>query len=147
MLHANNVTIAHQRKMCTVDADDAMYHIAAAFHPGQHDVAYLDMKGLRQDDALLASDNKRQHALSVNGQRHAHTVIHQSDGFFQYPLVSNHHCSLLISVQHNTAAASSGRHSRYHIGTEDASAFSVWCSPSAMRSSQRLPLMLDTNDA
>ena len=28
MFHANNVTITHQRNMLTVDANDAVYHIA-----------------------------------------------------------------------------------------------------------------------
>ena len=42
-----------------------------------------------QDDALLATDDKRQHALPSDGKCHVHAFPHQPDGFF-YDLIVFH---------------------------------------------------------
>ena len=49
---------------------------------------------LLQDDALLAADDKRQHATSVDRQRYTDALFYQSDGFRNDILI----CHLLILI-------------------------------------------------
>ena len=147
MLRTGNVPIAHQRHTVAIDADDAVYDPTGTFDPRQHHIADADIVRLLQDDALPAANDKRQHASPVHRQRHTHVLAHQPHSLVQYHRISNHHDSLLICAQHTFAAASSGRHSRCHTATVEASAFSVSCNPSATRLSHRLPLMLATSEA
>ena len=47
----------------------------------QHYIAWLGRHRLLQNDTLTPADDKRQHATAIDGQRDAHTLLHQSDGF------------------------------------------------------------------
>ena len=71
------VAVAHQRNGFALDADDTVHHVAASVDPCQHHVADSRLFGLLQDHTLFAADDKRQHALSINRQRHAHALTHQ----------------------------------------------------------------------
>ena len=81
MFRTHQIAVAHQCDPFTIDADDAMHHIPTAVHPCQHHVAHVNQSRSLQDDALLAPDDKRQHAVAIHGQRHAHAFPHQPDGF------------------------------------------------------------------
>ena len=140
---ASQIAVAHQCHVIAVDTDDAMHHISVTIYPCQYYMPHLRCNRLLQNDALLAADDKRQHAVAIDGKRHAYPLIHQPYGFL-YDLVVIHR--VMVSL-HSLAAPSSGRHSRCHIGTVVASAFSVWCSPSAIRLSHRMPLILGTSAA
>ena len=144
MFQTAQIAVASQRDIRPVNRLDAVYNEVVAVNPSQYDMPHFQVLGFLQDDAFLTPNNEWQHALSVDGQRYADTIAHQSAGFFNNHMISHHNYTLLIVPQHNCAAASSGRHSRCQTGTVMASAFSVWCNPSAIRSSQRLPLMLGT---
>ena len=65
VLHCQ-VAVAHQCDAVTVDADNPMHHIPTAVNPCQHHVAYVYQHRPMQDNALLATDDKRQHAQSFD---------------------------------------------------------------------------------
>lgn len=114
-LCASDVAVAHQRDVLTGNADDAVDNVPTVLNPRQHHVAHTGRHGLLQDDTLTTTDDERQHAASVDGERHADTIVDQSDGLGYDEIV----------VWHTIAASSLGRHTRCHMGTVDASSFSV----------------------
>ena len=61
------VAVAHQCDAVTVDADNPVNHITTAVNPRQHHVAYVYQSRPVQDNALLAADDKRQHAPPFDG--------------------------------------------------------------------------------
>ena len=61
------VAVAHQCDVVTVDADNPVNHITTAVNPCQHHVAYIYQQRPMQDNALLATDDKRQHAVAIHG--------------------------------------------------------------------------------
>ena len=46
VLRPNQVTVAHQRAVIAIDADDAMHDIPMAIHPCQHHVANFQLLSL-----------------------------------------------------------------------------------------------------
>ena len=83
------VAVAHQRDAVAVNADNPVHHIATAVNPCQNHVAYVYHSRPSQDDALLATDDKRQHALPLDGKRHSDALSRQPYGFL-YNLVVVH---------------------------------------------------------
>ena len=98
MLRACDIAIAHEGNVVAIDADDAMHHIVRTVDPGENHVTDFQLRRLLHDDALLTTDDKRQHAAPVNGEGDAHPLAHQPDGFF-YDLFTFHlsllHCKVL----------------------------------------------------
>lgn len=66
-LRANEISITHQHDLISLDADDAMHHVATCLYPCQYDIAHLRRNGFLKDNALTSADDKRQHAISVYG--------------------------------------------------------------------------------
>ena len=93
---AYEVTVAHQGKMVAIDANDAVYDIAAAIYPSQYNVANHYIRWLLQDDALAPADDEWQHATSFYGQRHTDTVIHQFNDLGNKILLNLHLSRLLL---------------------------------------------------
>ncbi len=82
MFCAHQITIAHQRNGRTIDLRDAMHNIMIAIGPSQNHMTHLKVDGFLKDDTLLAANDERQHALSVDGQRDADALANQTAGFF-----------------------------------------------------------------
>ena len=89
-LGSHEIPITHQRDGVTLHTDDAVDNVTAVIHQSKYDIAYIRHRGLLQDDALLAADDKRQHATSIDGQRHTDPLFYQPDGFFQDVIVVWH---------------------------------------------------------
>lgn len=83
----HQIAVAHQRNSLAVDPRDAMHHIMVAVDPCQYDMAYFESLGLLQDDALLTTDDERQHALSIDWQGDTKTLTDQSAGLFDDDVV------------------------------------------------------------
>ena len=110
---------------------------------GEHDVSDFQLAWLLENHAVAPANDKRKHAPPVYGKGHTDSVLDESDRFGQDDFIGNH---AMVSWQ-SFAAASSGRHSRYHTGTLLARAFSVWWIPLAISLSQRIPEMQGTSVA
>ena len=108
-LGARNIAVAHQYDVVTIEKYNPVNHISAIIYPRQHYVANFKFGRPLQDDALLATDDERQHAIAIDGQRYAYAIINQADSLFNYIVIFHF---FTISPLHSFAAASSGRHSR-----------------------------------
>lgn len=75
MLGFLEVPVAHQHDTLSVDADNAVQHIAATFYPSHHYIADFELSRFLQDDTVTPAHNKRKHAVPIYGQRHALTVF------------------------------------------------------------------------
>ena len=64
---ADDVTITHQYHVMTVNLDDAVYHITTVLHPGEYHITHLGVIWFLEDDTLLATNNKRKHAVAFDG--------------------------------------------------------------------------------
>ena len=80
VLHTADVAVAHQRDAVAVDTDDAVHHIAAAFDPCQHNIADGWRAGTDEDDTLTTANDERKHAVSLDGEGNAQSVIDQGYG-------------------------------------------------------------------
>ena len=89
-LGAYQIAVAHQYDVATVKKYNPVHHISAVICPSQHNIANLQLIGLLQNHALLTTDDKRQHAIAINGQRNADALIHQSDGLFDNIAIALH---------------------------------------------------------
>ena len=89
MFRTNQIAVAHQRHPVIINTNDSVHHIPRAIRPCQHHVANVYWPRLMQDDALLSSDDKRQHAVSTYGQCYAYSFLYQPDGFL-YDLMIRH---------------------------------------------------------
>ena len=108
-LGARNIAVAHQYDLVAIEKYNPMHHISAIIYPRQHYVAHFKFGRPLQDDALLATDDERQHAVAIDRQRYAYAIINQADSLFYYVVIFH---PFTISPLHSFAAASSGRHSR-----------------------------------
>ena len=77
VLHTYDIPVAHQRYLVAVDADDTVHDPSASLNPCQHYVADKYAAGPTQNNTLLATNDKRQHAPPVHRQRHTHALTHQ----------------------------------------------------------------------
>jgi len=89
MLFSSQIAIAHQRHLFTLDTDDAVNNIAAAFHPSQHYMTYLQIVRFDQVNTLTAANNERQHAVTLYGKGYSQAFIHQGNGVAYDFVVAN----------------------------------------------------------
>ena len=87
MLFAHQIAIAHQRNSGAINLRDAMHHKVITIGPRQHHMAYLKVNGFLKNDTLFTTYDKGQHALTIDGQRDANALSHQSAGFFNYHVI------------------------------------------------------------
>ena len=80
VLHSCNITVAHQCDGIPVNADNTMHHIPTLFDPCQYHVTDMQFCRFDEVDTLLATDNERQHAISLHREGDAHAFIHEVNG-------------------------------------------------------------------
>ena len=90
MFQAAQIAVASQRDIRPVNCLDAVYNEVVAVNPSQYHMPHFQVLGFLQDDAFLTANDEWQHALSVDGQRYADAIAHQSAGFFNNYMISHH---------------------------------------------------------
>lgn len=79
---SDDVTITHQYYLVAINMYDAMHHITAAVYPGKYHITDSRISRFLQDDTLFPTDDEREHAVTLDRQRHANSIVHQTGCFF-----------------------------------------------------------------
>jgi len=82
MFGTHQITVAHEGEMVGFNMDNAMNDVATAIDPSQKHIALLYETSPFQDDTFASTNDKRQHAVAIDGQGDANTLADQTDGLF-----------------------------------------------------------------
>ena len=82
MFSTHQIAIAHEGEMVDFNTDNAMNDVATAIDPSQKHIALFYETSPFQDDAFAPANDKRQHAVAIDGQGDADTLADQTDGLF-----------------------------------------------------------------
>ena len=82
MFGTRQIAIAHEGETVVFNMDNAMNDVATAIDPSQKHIALFYETSPFQDDAFAPTNDKRQHAVAIDGQGDADTLADQTDGLF-----------------------------------------------------------------
>ena len=82
MFGTHQITVAHEGEMVGFNMDNAMNDIATAIDPSQKHIALFYKTSPFQDDTFAPTNDKRQHAVAIDGQSDTDTLADQPDGLF-----------------------------------------------------------------
>ena len=82
MFGTRQIAIAPEGETVVFNMDNAMNDIATAIDPSQKHIALFYKTSPFQDDTFATTNDKRQHAVAIDGQSDTDTLADQPDGLF-----------------------------------------------------------------
>ena len=82
MFGTRQIAVAHEGETVVFNMDNAMNDIATAIDPSQKHIALFYKTSPFQDDAFAPANDKRQHAVAIDGQSDTDTLADQPNGLF-----------------------------------------------------------------